>query len=98
MWINFWIGLAPSTSAASYKLCGIACNLAKINRKASGNYRQISKKITVVKANLNLNSKPKILITIYFWPNKLIGCSMILKLTYNAFKVPLLGSSNKVHV
>ena len=42
IWINFCIGLAPSTSAASYKLCGIACNLAKIKRKANGKYvRQI---------------------------------------------------------
>jgi len=52
----------------------------------------------VVKANLNLNSKPKILMVMYFWPNKFIGCSMILKLTNNAFKVQLLGSSNKVQV
>ena len=52
----------------------------------------------MVKASLNLNSKPKILMVIYFWPNKFIGCSMILKLTNNALKVPLLGSNNKVQV
>ena len=44
MCINFLSGPAPSTSAASYKSLGTACSLARINRKASGKYRQISKK------------------------------------------------------
>ena len=57
--INFLKGPAPSTSAASYKSCGTACNLAKMNKKARGKYLQISNIITVVKANLNLISKPK---------------------------------------
>ena len=43
---------------------------AKINKKDSGKYRQISKAITIDKAKGNLNIYPKILISIYFWPKK----------------------------
>ena len=54
--INFLTGPAPSTSAASYRSFGTACNRAKINKKANGKYLQISKIITVVRANLNFKS------------------------------------------
>ena len=74
---NFWKGLAPSTSAASYNSFGIAWSLARINKKAKGKYLQISNIITVVSANLNLKSKPKILISIYFCPRRFIGVSII---------------------
>lgn len=45
---------------------GIACSLARINKKANGKYLHISKIITVVRASLNLKSNPKIFTAIYF--------------------------------
>ena len=43
------------------------------DKKVKGKYRQISKNITVVNANLSFNSNPKILIIKYFCPSKFIG-------------------------
>ena len=54
----------------------MACSLANINKKAKGKYRQISKNITVVNANLSLNSNPKIE---KFKQNIFIGHPNILK-------------------
>ena len=45
---NFWNGLVPSTSAASYKSFGMAWRRARINKKAKGKYLQISNIIIVV--------------------------------------------------
>ena len=60
MWRNDWVGVAPSTRAASSRLPGIAWMRAVRKRKAKGNDRQASNITTLNSAVLTCRSMPKI--------------------------------------